>query len=328
MCATSDSGRSRMLTMLRTAMGPVLGALLTDEEVEELAVNEDGRLWEVRQGVREVTGHTVAAADVERLIRIVADAVQVYNLGPANPSFSAELPGYGYRFHAVVPPQLRVPAFVIRKKPVRIYPLAAYVAQGTMATWQKECIEQAVLARENILVVGGTGSGKTTLANAILDVMAGTGDRVLTVEDTLELVCHCEDKLMMRTVPGVRTMRDCIRDMLRMSPSRIVVGEVRGPEVIDLIGGWNTGHPGGVATIHANSAIESLERIEDLYRQGNAVASRRTLARTIHLIIFIGPVIEDTCGVRRPRRKVQALMRPTGVDASGEYCFAEMAKCA
>lgn len=237
----ADTGRDRLLSMLKTAMGPVLGSLLTDEEVEELAVNEDGRLWEVRHDMRFCTAHRVTAANAERLIRIVADAVSVHHVGPANPSFPAELPGSGYRFHAVVPPQVRSPIFVIRKKPVRIYTLDAYVDQGAMTAGQKKIIEDAVLAKHNLLIVGGTGSGKTTLANAILDVMARTGDRILTVEDTLELVCRAEDKIMMRTVPGVRSMRDCIRDMMRLSPTRIVVGEVRGPEVIDLIGAGTRG---------------------------------------------------------------------------------------
>lgn len=317
--APRDTGRDRLLAMLHTAMGPVLGALLLDEEVEELAVNEDGRLWEVRHGMRVATGHVVAPCDAERLIRIVADAVNVHNLGSANPSFPAELPGTGYRFQAVVPPQVRAPVFVIRKKPVRIYTLDAYVAQGAMTPGQKRSIEAAVLAKDNLLIVGGTGSGKTTLANAILDVIAKTGDRILTVEDTLELVCHAEDKIMMRTVPGVRTLRDCIRDMLRLSPTRIVVGEVRGPEVIDLIGGWNTGHPGGIATIHANSALESLERIEDLYKQGNAIASRRTIARAINVIVFIGAEIEDTGHGRRARRRVQSVLRLHGVDPDDHF---------
>ena len=314
-----DTGHDRLLTMLHTAMGPVLGALLLDEEVEELAVNEDGRLWEVRHGMRMATGHRVTSQDAERLIRIVADAVNVHNLGPANPSFPAELPGTGYRFQAVVPPQVRAPIFVIRKKPVRIFTLDAYVAQGAMTAAQKQCIEAAVLAKDNLLIVGGTGSGKTTLANAILDVIAQTGERVLTVEDTLELVCHADDKIMMRTVPGVRSIRDCIRDMLRLSPTRIVVGEVRGPEVIDMIAGWNTGHPGGLATIHANSALESLERIEDLYKQGNAIASRRTIARAINVIVFIGSVVEESQQGRRAYRRVQSVLRIDGVDQHDDY---------
>lgn len=316
----TSNGSDTLISMFKSALGDDILNLLLDDMVEELRVNPDGLVWEVRNGFDHRTEFTLSPETTDRVISIVAHHAKV-EVNESNPSFAAELPESGYRFHGVIPPQLQHPAFVIRKKPKQVFSLEEYVEQGIITKKQREILIKAVTERDNILIVGGTSSGKTTLTNAILFEIAKTGDRVLTVEDTLELVCQSEDKVMMRTVSGSRTMQQCIRDMLRMTPKRIIVGEVRGPEVIDMLGGWNTGHPGGVATIHANSAAESLERIEDLFKQGGAIPSRRAIARTINIIVFMDKFIVEDAGQKISKRRIKEILRITGIDENENYLF-------
>ena len=163
-------------------------------------------------------------------------------------------------------PVVSSPAFAIRKRPEVVFTLDEYVAGGMMTEAQAAIIRAAAVARQNMLIVGGTGSGKTTLANAILAEPAFAEDRVVLIEDTAELQCSAADQIQMltkRTEPQV-TMTDLVRDTLRLRPDRIIIGEVRDGSALDLLKAWNTGHPGGLATIHANSAAEGLTRLEDL----------------------------------------------------------------
>lgn len=307
----------RLIEMMNNAMGLALGELLTDESVEELRVNPDGRLWCIRLGSRIDTQQIISEEARRRLISIVAHSVNI-TADEKNPSFPAELPESGYRFHAVLPPQSPDgPTFVIRKKPVKIYTLDDYVKNEVMTEQEKNIIVDAVKRRDNILVAGGTGSGKTTLTNAILKEVGRVTGRVLTVEDTLELQVEADEVVRQRTVRNGedirRSTQDVIRDMLRLSPDRIIVGEVRGPEVLDMLHGWNTGHPGGVATIHANSAEDALERIEDLLIQGNHQPVPRQIAKAVNLILFIGTITEETPEGKRTQRKLRDIVRVDGV---------------
>jgi len=323
-----ETTQDRLVEMMTAAMGAAVGDLLHDPTVEELRVNPDGRLWCVRGGMRHNTGKTLAVAARQQVINIVAHAVNV-TVDENNPSFPAELPESGYRFHAIVPPQSPDgPTFVVRKKPAKVYSLDDYVEAGIMEAEHATFIRQVVANRENILVGGGTGSGKTTLTNAILKEIGRIAGRVLTVEDTLELQIEADEVVRQRTVRNGeavrRSMQDVVRDMLRLSPDRIIVGEVRGPEAIDLIQGWNTGHPGGVATIHCNSAPDALERLEDLLIQGHYTPVPRQIAKAINVILFIGPVTIETSGGKRDARRLLDVVRVTGIraaDAGYEYAF-------
>ena len=155
-------------------------------------------------------------------------------------------------------PVVARPAFAIRKRPEMLFTLADYVEGGMMSASQAQTIPTAAEERQNLLIVGGTGSGKTTLANAILAVPAFAGDRVVLIEDTAELQCSAADQIQMltkRREPPV-TMTDLVRDSLRCRPDRILIGKVRDDPALDLLKAWNTGHSGGLATLHANSAAE------------------------------------------------------------------------
>lgn len=325
---TSDTPHDRLIEMMAIAMGDSLGELLRDPTVEELRANPDGKLWCVREGQRHDTKEILGTAVRRQLINIVAHAVGV-TVNESNPSFPAELPESGYRFHAIVPPQSPDgPTFVIRKKPTRVFSLDEYVTAEIMTAEQAAVIRQAVANRENILVGGGTGSGKTTLANAILKEIGRVAGRVLTVEDTLELQVEAVEVVRQRTVRNGetvrRSMQDVIRDILRLSPERIIVGEVRGPEAIDFIQALNTGHPGGLATLHCNSASDALERFEDLLIQGGYSPVPRQIAKALNVVLFIGPVSIQAPEGARVRRRLQDIIRVSGVHptASGyEYQF-------
>jgi P-type conjugative transfer ATPase TrbB len=306
---SSSVSSERRVQMLRTAMGPEIAAALDDPEVVEVMLNPDGSLWLDRLGAgRQSTGVHMAPADAERIIRLVAAHVRAEAHGGA-PILSAELPETGERFLGVMPPVVRAPSFAIRKPAVHILTLARYVADGILSEGQAAFLRTAVRERLNIIVAGGTSTGKTTLANALLDEIADTGDRVLILEDTVELQCRADDHLAMRTEPGVSTMADLVRATLRLRPDRIVVGEVRGGEALDLLKAWGTGHPGGIATLHAGSAQGALTRLEQLIQEVSITVPRALIAETAHVIVFIAG--------RGRARRVEDIVRVVGLDDHG-----------
>ncbi len=316
-----DSSTSRRQSMLRTAMGPAIAAALADPLVIEVMVNPDGslRLDKLGQG-RMDTGERLAASEVERIIRLVASHVRA-EVHADSPIISAELPSRddgmsGERFEGLLPPVALGPCFSIRKPAARIYAIADYVADRIMLPVQADALKQAVKDRSNILVVGGTSSGKTTLANALLAEMAGLDERVILIEDTRELQCAAPDCVPLRTRPGIVSMADLVRSTLRLRPDRIIVGEVRGAEALDMLKAWNTGHPGGIATIHANSARSSLYRLEQLISEAVVTVPRPLIAETIDLIVFIHG--------RGTGRRIETIAQVTGLDANGDYVVTDL----
>jgi type IV secretion system protein TrbB len=305
------TSQDRKIRMLRTAMGPAIARALEDPEVVEVLLNPDGSLWLDRLGSgRAPTGVTILPVDAERIIRLVAAHVRA-EVHAGMPILSAELPETGERFEGVLPPVVRAPAFAIRKRAVGLIKLEKYVADGIMSAEQADFLRQAVRDRLNILVAGGTSTGKTTLANALLDEVAATRDRVIILEDTVELQCVAEDHVPLRTRRGVVSMSELVRSTLRLRPDRVVVGEVRGPEALDLLKAWGTGHPGGIATIHAGSAQGALTRLEQLILEVAVTPPRALIAEAVNVIVFIA-------GRGRVRR-VQEIARVTGFDAQGYW---------
>jgi type IV secretion system protein VirB11 len=279
----------RKVAALRQAMGPIIAGALADRLVVEVMVNPDGKIWVDRIGEgRSWTGENLAAADADRILRLLADhAGEVVTRD--SPRISATLPETGERFQGAFMPVVSSPAFAIRKRPEVVFTLRKYVEQGIMAAGQADVIRSAAVNHQNILIVGGTGSGKTTLANAILAEPAFAQDRVIIIEDTAELQCSAADQIQMltkRTDPPV-TMTDLVRDTLRLRPDRIIIGEVRDGSALDLLKAWNTGHPGGLATIHANSAAEGLTRLEDLIGEVTQRIPYRAITQAINAIIYI-----------------------------------------
>jgi type IV secretion system protein VirB11 len=305
----------RRRAMLRTAMGPAIADVLADPRVIEVMINPDGVLRIDRLGEGRVdTGTRLEPAQVERIIRLVASHARS-EVHADKPIVSAELPphgeGAGERFEGVLPPVSLAPCFSIRKPAARIYTLLDYVSDGILSADAARILSLAVVDRRNILVVGGTSSGKTTLANALLAEMAHLDERVILIEDTRELQCAAPDVVALRARAGSVTMADLVRSTLRLRPDRIIVGEVRGAEALDMLKAWNTGHPGGIATVHANSAESALYRIEQLVQEAVVSVPRRLIAEAIDLIVFIAG--------RGLARRVETIARVAGLDPDGGY---------
>jgi type IV secretion system protein VirB11 len=299
----------RQTRMLRTALGPVIAAALDDPEVVEVLLNPDGALWVDRLGSgRRPSGHSLSAAATERIVRLVAAHVRV-EVHAGAPIVSAELPETGERFEGLLPPVVRAPVFAIRKRAAGVIRLNQYIADDILTSSQAAYLRQAVAERKNIVIAGGTSTGKTTLANALLQEIATSGDRVILLEDTVELQCVTEDHVALRTKPGVVSMSDLVRSTLRLRPDRIIVGEVRGKEALDLLKAWGTGHPGGIATIHAGSAHGALTRLEQLIQEVVVTVPRALIAETIDVIIFIAG--------RGRTRRVQDIACVVGLEPQG-----------
>jgi type IV secretion system protein VirB11 len=301
--------------MLCTAMGPTIAAALADPLTQEIMVNPDGvlRIDRLGEGRVETQAH-YDPAQVERIIRLVASHARAEVHADA-PIVSAELPphgeGAGERFEGVLPPVATAPCFSIRKPAAKIYSLLDYVSDGIMDADAARLLSLAVVERKNILVAGGTSSGKTTLANALLAEVGHLDERVILIEDTRELQCGAPDTVALRTRSGAVSMADLVRSTLRLRPDRIIVGEVRGKEALDMLKAWNTGHPGGIATVHANSAVSALYRLESLVQETVVTVPRRLIAEAIDMIAFISG--------RGLARRVETIARVAGVDAQGNY---------
>jgi P-type conjugative transfer ATPase TrbB len=320
MSGTNSETALRAREMLRTAMGPEIAAALADPSVIEIMVNPDGRLRLDRLGGgRCETAARLESTSVERIIRLVASSVRK-EVHMDSPIVSAELPSRadgesGERFEGLLPPVATAPCFSIRKPASKIHSLGDYVADRILTAAQAETLCQAVRERKNILIAGGTSSGKTTLANALLAEIARLDERVILIEDTRELQCAARDCVALRTKPGAVALSDLVRSTLRLRPDRIIVGEVRGAEALDMLKAWNTGHPGGVATVHANSAEAALYRVEQLVQEAVITVPRRLIADAIDLVVFIEG--------RGSARRIQAIRAVGGLAADGQYALSE-----
>ncbi|WP_116091845.1 P-type conjugative transfer ATPase TrbB [Sphingomonas crusticola] len=317
---TAAASEERRRAMLRTAFGPTIASALADPLVMEVMVNPDGALRLDRLGHgRSDTGVRFDAGQIERIVRLVASHVRAEANATA-PIVSAELPAErghaGERFEGVLPPVAASPCFSIRKPAQRLYTLADYVSDGIMSDGMARLLSLAVIHRQNILVCGGTSSGKTTLVNALLHELASLDERVILIEDTRELRCPALDTVALRTRAGFVTMADLVRSTLRLRPDRIIVGEVRGPEALDMLKAWNTGHPGGIATIHANSAPAALLRIEQLVQEAVVTVPRQMIAEAIELIVFVAG--------RGASRRIDSLVRVAGLAADGSYALTDL----
>ena len=302
---------SRTVRMLRTALGPAVGRLLDEPEVVEVMLNPDGRVWvdHLGTGLSEA-GFRLSPADGERIIRLVASHVGAEVHGE-RPRISAELPETGERFEGLLPPVVTAPTFAIRKPAVAVFSLDDYVGQGIMTAAQAAVLRLAVAERRNLLIAGATSTGKTTLANALLKEIAATRDRVILIEDTRELNCEVANAVALRTKDGVIGLAELVRSSLRLRPDRIPIGEVRGREALDLLKAWGTGHPGGIGTIHAGSALGALHRLEQLIQEAVATVPRALIADTIDMIAVLTG--------RGGQRRLAGIWQVGDLSAGGAY---------
>jgi type IV secretion system protein VirB11 len=297
--------------MLRTALGPLIAGHLEDPGVVEVMLNPDGRLWIDRlSGGLEDTGSRIGPADAERIVRLVAHHVGL-EVHAGSPRISAELPEGGERFEGLVPPVVAAPCFAIRRPAVAVFTLGDYVQARIMSGLQADLLRAAVRERKNILVAGGTSTGKTTLVNALLAEVAKTSDRVVLIEDTRELQCAAPNLVALRTKDGAVTLSDLVRSALRLRPDRIPIGEVRGAEALDLLKAWGTGHPGGVGTLHAGSAMGALRRLEQLIQEAVVTVPRALIAETIEVIAVLTG--------RGAARRLADIAAVKGLGPTGDY---------
>ena len=303
--------------MLRTAFGPAICAWRAEPAVVEVMLNPDGRLWldRLTSGLAD-TGMQVSPEDGERIIRLIAHHVGAEVHAEA-PRLSAELPESGERFEGLLPPVAAAPTFAIRRPASAVFTLDDYIAAGIAVPEQAAMLRASVRERKNILVAGGTSTGKTTLVNALLAEMAGSDDRLVIIEDTRELQCAAPNVVQLRTKNGVASLRDLVRSALRLRPDRIPIGQVRGAEALDLLKAWGTGHPGGVGTIHAGSALGALRRLEQLVQEAVVTVPRALIAETIDLIAVLSG--------RGGQRRLTELAVVSGLDELGDYRLAPAA---
>lgn len=305
----------RLSDLLSTALGPEITALLKDDTISEIRLNADGSLWVNRLGEGKFKSDAlISPMNAQRAIYAVAFGVnEICNEN--NPSIAAELPKSGERFQGIIPPLSKTPVFAIRKKAIRVFTLDDLLGQGVITKEICDYLKEAVVQRLNILVVGGTDSGKTTFANALLQAIEGSNHRIVILEDTQELQCNASDVEYLRTKDNVANLRDLVRMTMRLSPDRIVIGEVRGAEALDLLKAWNTGHGGGVSTVHASSARQGLSRIEQLVSEAGVTPSREMISEAVNVLIYM-----EKAGTKRI---VKEVLTVEGI-VKGDYRLKEL----
>lgn len=253
--------KDRAKRKLERDMGEEFLAALHDPRTVEIMLNPDGKLWLERLGEPMTCIGNMRPSQSQAIIETIS-GYHGKEVTVKSPLLEGELPLDGSRFTGQLPPVVSGPTFTIRKKAVAIFTLDQYVESGVMSERQKNVLINAVANHRNILVIGGTGTGKTTLINAIINEMVvyDPGERVVIIEDTGEIQCAAPNYIQYHTTVDV-SMTALLKTTLRMRPNRILVGEVRGPEALDLLMAWNTGHEGGAATLHANNAKAGLDKL-------------------------------------------------------------------
>lgn len=279
----------RVLRKLRVDFGPLIVSALEDDDVTEVIVNPDGSVWVERRGRMARVGKVSPVAFAQAMNTVAATLRATLNRD--NPVLEGELPLNGERFLGLTEPVSTGPSCVIRKHSSAVHRLSEWVAQGGLSDGERERLRQAVADRRNIVVAGGTGSGKTTFANALLACVGeldGEGTRVVCIEDTRELQPPVPNALMLRSSIAV-SMDMLLRAALRARPDRIIVGEVRGGEAFTMLKAWLTGHPGGICTIHADSAANAALRLRQMCSEA-AVSEQlvgETVAAAVDLCVFL-----------------------------------------
>jgi pilus assembly protein CpaF len=288
-------------------LGP-LEPLMQDPTVSDILVNGSKEVHVERRGRLERT--RVIFRDDKHLLQIIERIVSGVGrrVDESSPMVDARLPD-GSRVNAIIPPlALNGPVLSIRRFAADPYRMADMIEFGTLTPGLADILKAAVQARLNILVSGGTGAGKTTMLNVLSNAIPNT-ERIVTIEDSAELQLQQEHVVRLETRPpnieaqGAVTQRDLLRNALRMRPDRIVVGEVRGPEVLDMLQAMNTGHDGSLSTVHANSTRDALSRLETMVLMSGVAlpvrAMRDYIASALDLMVHVARLSDGTRKVTR-----------------------------
>lgn len=300
---SQEQTKVRQEEALKRSLGQLILDALDDPNVVEVMLNDDSSLWVDRLGAGMERIGTIDQIQAMSIVSTVAGILNT-TVTEERPILECELPMNGSRFEALIPPLVARPTFALRKKALLVFNLDDYVAKGIMTPAQKMVIEAAVVQRKNILVAGGTGTGKTTLANAVLDCVAKLDGehRIVIIEDTKELQCNAPNTVFLRSSDNTDMTR-LLRATMRLRPDRIVVGEVRDASALALLKAWNTGHPGGIGTVHANDCAAALIRVGQLIQEAGVPPAPELIAEAVNVVISIkrtatGRIIDEVAAVK------------------------------
>lgn len=307
--AVSRTSKDRAKAKLTRDLGPVLLSAINDPRTVEVMLNPDGKIWQEKLGEPMRCIGTLGLAQAQSILETIAGYLDK-TVTRDSPILEGEFPLDGSRFAGQLPPIVPAPSFALRKKAIAIFTLDQYVEKGIMTAEQRAALGRAVLDHRNILVIGGTGSGKTTLVNAIINemVVATPGERVVIIEDTGEIQCAAENYIQFHTTIDV-SMTALLKTTLRMRPDRILVGEVRDGAALDLLDAWNTGHEGGAATLHANTADSGLQRLRSLITRNPAAPKdiEPLIGEAVHVVVHIARTKEGS-------RRIQEILEISGYE--------------
>lgn len=308
--ANKNDARDRLRAKLLRELGPV-AKYLAEPDTVEISVNPDGSVWVERLGHPPSLENVLPRTQVAATLATIAATLDT-TINASNPILSGELLIDGSRVEGLYPPVVTAPSYSIRRRASKVFTLEQYVETGVMTPDQLALVVFAVESRKNILVVGGTSTGKTTLTNAVISKINDLtpNDRLVIIEDTYEIQCEARNKVMLHANDQI-SMDRLLRSTLRLAPDRILVGEVRGPEALALLKAWNTGHPGGIATLHANDPFAALQRLEQLAAEGSKSAHQipHLVAEAVDVVIHIA---KSASG-----RSIKSILSVTGYEGGG-----------
>jgi len=306
----------RLRRKLHRELGPVVLEALGDEKTIEVMVNPDGRVWWDRLGDgQSLLPDEFSAERAESLVGTVASLLDTV-ANQEHPIVEGELPFFGFRFEGIVPPVSARATATIRKHSSQVRTLEDYVAEQRLSAFHADALREAVRERLNIIVTGGTASGKTTFVNALLQEkvkLSHPNHRFVILEDTIELRCAAPNRVALRT-SEVADLTRLVRATMRLRPDAIIVGEVRGREALDMLKAWNTGHPGGMCTVHANSARAALSRLDQLVQEAGVPSQPFLLADAVDLVVALR------------ERHVREVLRVRGYDPARGFELEELAQ--
>jgi P-type conjugative transfer ATPase TrbB len=279
----------RLQQKLLREFGNTIAEWMTSSDIFEIMLNPDGRLWvQEKEAGLSYYGDKLSTVQAMNLIGTIATFNNMI-VNESHPILECELPFLGHRFEAIIPPVVSAPIFCIRKRASQIYTLDDYIKQDVLTPLQANCLREAVRHRKNVLVVGGPGTGKTTFTNALLNEIVTQCDqaqRILILEDTRELQSAAPNTVFLQTAPTVE-FQHLLRAALRLRPDRICMGECRGAEMLTLLKCWNTGTPGGIATLHANSAKAALSRIQEMVAESGSYPKPQLIVESVNIIVSL-----------------------------------------